>query len=146
MDKRNTIARILNELENQLPLVEDGDFIETIKTFYPAASILPEDKNIVVNSEMMTAPFAASRETKKLLEKDKSPLLEIYREMDRGDILVVKSTQANNVIVENLSVEEEFRREFRIEKLDVIKGNFNVIKRKSVDLARTLDRLLKEES
>lgn len=144
MDSRNTIGKILNKLESQLPLVEDGDIIETSKTFYPSCNTPKEEKNIVLNGISMTAPLATSRETKNMLDKEKSPMLEIFKDVDRGDILIVKDVNANKIIVENLSIKEEYRKQFEIEKLDVIKGNFNVIRRKSIDLIKTLNRLMGE--
>lgn len=89
----------------------------------------------------MTRPYATSKESKDMLKRDKSPLLEIYKDLERGDILMVKTVGDNKVIVENLSIKEEYRQDFEIEKIDVIKGRFNVVKRKSIDLIKALERL-----
>lgn len=142
MDNRNTICKILNKLENQVAIIEEGDIIETIKTTYPKFEISKKEKNIVLEGVEMTPPSACSSETKLMLIKDKSPLLNIYKDLDRGDILSVKKVLNNKIIVENLSIKENYRKDFEIEKLDVIKGNFNVIKRKSIDLIKTLNRLM----
>ena len=146
MDNRNTISKILNRLENQMPIVEEGDIIETVKTLFPSYKVPKEEKNIIIEGMEMTVPCASSKETKSMLEKDKSLLLNIYKDLDRGDILTVKEVKPNKVIVENLSIKEEYRKNFEIEKLDIIKGNFNVIKRKSIDLIKTLNRLMGENS
>lgn len=144
MDSRNTIVKILNNLENQMPIVEEGDIVETIKTFFPKYDVPKSEKNIVLENIEMTMPYASSVETKMMLTRDKSLLLNIYKDTDRGDILSVKKVMPNKIIVENLSIKEEYRRTFEIEKLDIIKGNFNVIKRKSIDLIKTLNRLMSE--
>lgn len=144
MDSRNTICKILNNLENQIAIVEAGDIIETVKTTYPSFEIPKEDKIIVLDGIKMTPPLASSKEAKMMLIKDKSPLLCIYKDLGRGDILSVKKVLNNKIIVENLSVKEDYRKDFEIEKLDIIKGNFNVIKRKSIDLIKTLNRLMGE--
>lgn len=142
MDSRNTICKILNRLENQVTIIEEGDIIETIKTTYPKFETPKKEKNIVLEGVEMTPPSASSSETKLMLIKDKSPLLNIYKDLDRGDILSVKKVLNNKIIVENLSIKEDYRKNFEIEKLDVLKGNFNVIKRKSIDLIKTLNRLM----
>lgn len=142
MDKRNTIGRILNELEKQVPLVEEGDIVETMKTIYPSYKLSPNERNIELNGVVITPPLASSKENKLMLLKEKSLLLETFKDTERGDILLVKKIKPNKITVENLSIKEEYRKDFEIEKLDFIKGNFNIIKRKSIDLVKTLNRLL----
>ncbi len=144
MDKRNSISKILNRLENQMPLAEAGDLVETSKTFYPSYKMLKKTKNVIIDGVEMTAPLAASRETKVMLKKDKSPLLKIYKDINRGDLLYIIETSDNKIIVENLSIEEEFRKPFEIEKLEIVKGNFNIVRRKSIDLLKTLNQLTGE--
>lgn len=141
MKSKNTICEILNRLEKQLPIIEEGDIIETLRTEYPKPDEKRERKNIILEGVEMTPPFATSRESKEMLKKDKSKLVQIYKDLERGDILLVKTVKDNKIIVENLSIKEEFRKNFEIEKLDVIKGRFNVIKRKSIDLIKTLEKL-----
>lgn len=141
MRSKNTICEILNRLEKQLPIIEEGDIIETLRTEYPKPDEKRERKNIILEGVEMTPPFATSRESKEMLKKDKSKLVQIYKDLERGDILLVKTVKDNKIIVENLSIKEEFRKNFEIEKLDVIKGRFNVIKRKSIDLIKTLEKL-----
>ena len=141
MKSKNTICEILNRLEKQLPIIEAGDIIETLRTEYPKSSEKRERKNIILEGVEMTAPFATSRESKEMLKKDKSKLVQIYKDLERGDILSVKAVNDNKIVVENLSIKEEFRKDFEIEKLDVIKGRFNVVKRKSIDLIKTLEKL-----
>lgn len=141
MKSKNTICEILNRLEKQLPIIEEGDIIETLRTEYPKPEEKRERKNIILEGVEMTPPFATSRESKEMLKKDKSKLVKIYKDLERGDILLVKTVKDNKIIVENLSIKEEFRKNFEIEKLDVIKGRFNVIKRKSIDLIKTLEKL-----
>ena len=141
MKSKNTICEILNRLEKQLPIIEEGDIIETLRTEYPKPEEKRERKNIILEGVEMTPPFATSRESKEMLKKDKSKLVQIYKDLERGDILLVKTVKDNKIIVENLSIKKEFRKNFEIEKLDVIKGRFNVIKRKSIDLIKTLEKL-----
>lgn len=142
MDSRNSISKILNRLENEMPMVEEGDIIETIKTIYPSLKIPKKERNIVLEGVEMTMPLASSRESKMLLNKENSKLLNIFRDIDRGDILIVKEIHPNKIVVENCSLKEEYKKDFEIEKLDIIKGNFNVVKRRSIDLIKTLNKLI----
>lgn len=137
----NTINKILTRLSKETPLAEIGDLLETKKTLYPDANIKREDKNIIVDSKEMTVPLACSKEWKKTLIRDKAPLREIYLEFDRGDILVVKKILKNKVIVENISIEEEFRKDFAIDKIEIAKKNFVLIRRKSIELLRSLETI-----
>lgn len=142
MDSRNSISKILNRLENQMPLVEEGDIIETIKTIYPSLNSSKEKRNVILEGVEMTMPLASSRETKILLKKENSKLLKVFKDIDRGDILIVKEINPNKIVVENCSLKEEYKKDFEIEKLDIIKGNFNVVKRRSIDLIKTLNKLI----
>ena len=107
MDSRNSISKILNRLENEMPMVEEGDIIETIKTIYPSLKIPKKERNIVLEGVEMTMPLASSRESKMLLNKENSKLLNIFRDIDRGDILIVKEIHPNKIVVENCSLKEE---------------------------------------
>ena len=141
MKSKNTICEILNRLEKQMPIIEEGDIIETLRTEYPKPEEPRERKNIILEGIEMTMPFATSKESKDMLKRDNSILVNIYKDLERGDILTVKEVGDNKIVVENLSLKEEYRKDFEIEKIDVIKGRFNVIKRKSIDLLKTLEKL-----
>lgn len=141
MKNRNTINEILARLSKEIPIATSNDIVETTRTKYPSYEIPKRDKNIIIEGVEMTLPLCTSQETKCMLLRDKSPLLEIYKDLDRGDILLIKETSDNDLTVENLSIKEEYRRPFKIEKLDIVKGNFNVIRRRSIDLVKTLEKL-----
>lgn len=134
---KQTINKILKRLSAQVPFVENGDIIETFKTVYPECN----NGNIVLEGIEMTAPLTCSKEWKKLLIKEESPLLKIYKELNRGDLLKVNKIINNKVFVENISISEEYRKEFCIDKIDIVKKNFNVVKRVSVDLLNSLQKL-----
>jgi hypothetical protein len=145
LDSRNTINSILKRLETEMvPAISEQDIIETISTLYPASDHLKEN-NIVINETVMTTPLATSQEIKSLLQKDNSPMLEIYKELERGDVLKVLEINNSEIMVENLSIKEEYRKPFKINKIDIAKGNFNVIKRKSIDLIKALSKVMPEE-
>ena len=48
MDSRNSISKILNRLENEMPMVEEGDRIETIKTIYPSLKIPKKERCLIL--------------------------------------------------------------------------------------------------
>ena len=94
MDSRNSISKILNRLENEMPMVEEGDIIETIKTIYPSLKIPKKERNIVLEGVEMTMPLASSRESKMLLNKEKSVIKkfsdvkgELTAEEEQGGII-----------------------------------------------------------
>ena len=141
MQYEKTINKILQRLSKELPIAEVGDLLETQKTFYPLGSLPREDKNIIIDSMEVTPPLACSQEWKKLLLKEKAPLCQIYKDMTRGDILRVKRIDKCGLIVENLSIDDEFRKEFKIDKMEIAKKNFSLIRRKSIEIARTLEKI-----
>ena len=141
MQYEKTINKILQRLSKELPIAEVGDLLETQKTLYPLGSLPREDKNIIIDSMEVTPPLACSQEWKKLLLKEKDPLCQIYKDMTRGDILRVKRIDKCGLIVENLSIDDEFRKEFKIDKMEIAKKNFSLIRRKSIEIARTLEKI-----
>lgn len=76
--------------------------------------------------------------------KENAPLCEIYKDMTRGDILKVKRVEGGNLIVENLSIDNEFRKEFKINKIEIAKKNFSLIRRKSIEIIRILESIGEE--
>ena len=141
MQYEKTINKILQRLSKELPIAEVGDLLETQKTLYPLGSLPREDKNIIIDSMEVTPPLACSQEWKKLLLKEKAPLCQIYKDLTRGDILRVKRIDKCGLIVENLSIDDEFRKEFKIDKMEIAKKNFSLIRRKSIEIARTLEKI-----
>lgn len=138
MQYKNTINEILKDLSNDFSLAKKGDIAETLDTLY----VLPTIKNnVTINGKVMTIPLAASKETKKLFKKEKSPVAEIYNDFKAGDILLIKECSDNNLLVENLSIKKEFRIPFYIEKIDILKRQYNVIKRKTLRLIETLQNI-----
>lgn len=144
MEYEKTINKILQRLSKEIPIAEAGDVLETQKTIYPDCSVPREDRNIVINSMEVTPPLACTKEWKALMVKEKAPLCQIFKEFNRGDLLKIKKVVGAKVIVENLSMEEEFRKEFAIDKIEIVKKNFNLIRRKSIELTRTLEQIGEE--
>lgn len=141
MEYQNTINGILKDLSKDFFIAKKGDIAETLETLY----LLPETKNnITLNGVTMTLPLAASRETKSLLKREESPLTEVYKDLETGDILLIKECSDNKLLVENLSIKEKYRKPFYIEKIDILKKHYNVIKRKTLRLLETL-RAIDEE-
>jgi len=141
MQYEKTINKILRRLEKELPLAEEGDLLETQKTLYPSGSTSREEKNIIINSTEVTPPLACSLEWKKFFLKEKAPLCQIYKDFNKGDILKVKKVEKSYLIVENLSIDDEFRKEFKLDKIEIAKKNFSLIRRRSLDLLKVLEKL-----
>lgn len=141
MQYKNTINNLLDKLNKEVSFVETDDLLETYKTVYPNSSVLREEKNFIINEVEMTIPYATSRGAKTLMKKDNSHLLEIFNDINRGDLLKVKEIKGNKVIVENISIKKEYKKDFEIDKLDIIKGDFKVVKRLSVGLYESIKKL-----
>lgn len=141
MQYEKTINKILSRLSNEMLIIEAGDILETQKTIFPKCSQKREEKNIIIESTEVTPPLACSKEWKKLMLKEKAILCQIYKDFERGDILKVKNINGSKIIVENLSIDKEFRREFEIDRTEIFKKNFSLVKRRSIDLVRKLEKL-----
>ena len=141
MQYEKTINKILQKLSKELPIAEEGDLLETQKTLYPLGSLPREEKNIIINSTEVTPPLACSKEWKNLMEKEKAPLCQIYKDVSRVDILKIKKIEGCSLIVENLSIDEEFRKDFKIDKIEIAKKNFSLIRRKSIEIIRVLEQI-----
>ena len=141
MQYEKTIKKILAKLSQNIPIAEVGDILETQKTIFPEASMPREDKNIIIDGMEVTMPLACSRLWKSMLLREESNLCQIYKEFDRGDILRIKKVLKVEVIVENLSIEKEFRRDFKIDKLEIAKKNFILVRRRSLELSRVLEQI-----
>lgn len=141
MQYEKTINKILSRLSNDILVIEEGDILETQKTIFPKYSQKREEKNIIIDSTEVTPPLACSKEWKKLMLKEKAMLCQIYKDFERGDILKVRRLEGSKIIVENLSIDEEFRKEFEIDRTEIFKKNFNLIKRRSIDLVKSLEKL-----
>lgn len=138
MEYKNTINSILKRLEKEFEIVSENDIAETMETEF----ILKDCKNnVIINENCFTIPLAASAETKKMFKEENSPALECYRETERGDILLVKDIENNKILVENISLKEEYRKNFYVDKTDIITKKYNVVKRKTVGLLKALQNL-----
>ena len=68
---------------------------------------------------------------------------EVFLTSKKGtdQMFAVKKVSKSSLIVENLSIDNEFRKEFKIDKVELAKKNFSLIRRKSVELIRILEDL-----
>ena len=138
-----TLEKLLNEMSENIPIIKDGDIFETIKTLYPNHNIPKNEKNIMIEGVEMTYPIATSKKTKKVFIKEKSPLLEMFNELTRGDLLKVVSISKNKIICENISVKKEIQGNnikniIVIDKLDILRGDYKLVQRGRTKLTNLL--------
>jgi hypothetical protein len=136
MKYEKTINDILKKINSEIEIVSPGDMLETCKTQF-----ILRKNNYVIDGIRMTIPSASSQQWKKILIKEKSPLLKAFKDITRGDVLVVEKIEKNKVYVRNISLKDEYSNPFVIDKLQILKKEFNVIKRRSLELSRTIDKL-----
>jgi len=129
-----TLKNLLKEMSENIPIIKEGDIIETIKTLYPSSNISKKEKNIIIEGIEMTKPLATSKRTKKVFIKEKSPLLEMFNELTRGDLLKVEKIIDNKIFCENISIKENFKNniidtKLVINKLDILRGDYKLVQR-----------------
>lgn len=138
-----TLENLLKEMSESIPLIKEGDIIETIKTLYPSYNISKKEKNIMIEGIEMTRPLATSKRTKKVFIKEKSPLLEMFNELTRGDLLKVLEIKNNKIICENISIKEivhenKLNNKLIIDKLDVLRGDYKLVQRGKAKITNLL--------
>ena len=136
MEYHKTINEILKLLDTQIEIVKVGDLLETYKTQF-----IIKKNNYVIKGIKMTVPTASSKQYKNFLIKEKSPLLEVFNDLGRGDVLVVQKIEKNKIYVKNTSLKDEYSNPFVIDKYHILKKEFRVIKRKSSELNKTINML-----
>ena len=136
MEYHKTINEILKSLDTQIEIVKVGDLLETYKTQF-----IIKKNNYVIKGIKMTVPTASSKQYKNFLIKEKSPLLEVFKDLGRGDVLVVQKIEKNKIYVKNTSLKDEYSNTFIIDKYQILKKEFRVIKRKSSELNKTINML-----
>lgn len=129
-----TLKNLLKEMSENIPIIKEGDIIETIKTLYPSSSVSKKEKNIIIEGIEMTKPLVTSKRTKKVFIKEKSPLLEIFNELTRGDLLKVEKIIDNKIFCENISIKENvmnniINTKLVINKLDILRGDYKLVQR-----------------
>lgn len=138
-----TLERLLKDMSDNIPLIKEGDIIETIKTLYPSHNIPKRIKNIIIEGVEMTRPIATSKRTKKIFIKEKSPLLEMFNELTRGDLLKVTKITKNKITCENISIKENVHDNivnnvFIIDKLDILRGDYKLVQRGKTKITNLL--------
>ena len=136
MEYHKTINEILKSLDTQIEIVKVGDLLETYKTQF-----IIKKNNYVIKGIKMTVPTASSKQYKNFLIKEKSSLLEVFKDLSRGDVLVVQKIEKNKIYVKNTSLKDEYSNPFIIDKYQILKKEFRVIKRKSSELNKTINML-----
>ena len=119
MEYHKTINEILKLLDTQIEIVKVGDLLETYKTQF-----IIKKNNYVIKGIKMTVPTASSKQYKNFLIKEKSPLLEVFKDLGRGDVLVVQKIEKNKIYVKNTSLKDEYSNPFIIDKYQILKKEF----------------------
>ena len=126
MEYHKTINEILKLLDTQIEIVKVGDLLETYKTQF-----IIKKNNYVIKGIKMTVPTASSKQYKNFLIKEKSPLLEVFKDLGRGDVLVVQKIEKNKIYVKNTSLKDEYSNPFIIDKYQILQKEVRVIERNS---------------
>jgi len=131
-----TLRTLLEELKQKIPQFEKGQIFETIKSIYPSSEVSKEKKNIVLEGRTLTKPLALSRKDKSALIKEQSDLVGFFKNLSRGDFLMVTEIDGNNAKCINLSLNEEtIGKYYKDEKItlaleDLANGTVRLYRRK----------------
>ena len=114
MDKVYTLGALLEELKEQTPKFEVGQFFEVQKSIYPSASIDKSNKNVLIEGQVLTLPMACSQKAKRQFKKDKSPFFNFSKDNTRGDFLEIIETDGHNALCVNRSINKEIQKKYYI--------------------------------
>jgi len=114
MDKVYTLGSLLEELKEQTPKFEVGQFLEVQKSIYPTTKVFKEFKNILIEEKEYTLPLAASHKGKRQFKKDNSPFFNFSKDNTRGDFLEIIETDGNTAKCINRSLKEEIQQRYYI--------------------------------
>ena len=107
MSKIYTLSSLLEEVKNQTPKIEVGQFFEVHKSIYPDVSI-GENKNLSIDEETKaTKPLACSSKAKREFKRDNSPFYYFFKDNKRGDFLEVVETDGYQAKCINRSIKED---------------------------------------
>lgn len=134
-----TIEAVLNAARSEISNIEVGQVYETLRSIYPDDSIPSYIKNIELNDVRMTLPLASSLKAKREYYNSNNILKEIFKDMRRGDYLVVEEVNEDGTFIcKNVSLNEEKADEFykdpilkkiKLNKDDITFGNIKRIYR-----------------
>ena len=109
-----TLGRLLEELKEQTPNFEVGQFFEVLKSIYPSSDVMSEDKNILIEGKRLTLPMSSSQKSKRQFEKDKSPFFSFSKDNTRGDFLEIVETDGFTAKCVNRSLNDTIQEKFYI--------------------------------
>lgn len=128
MDKTYTLGALLEELKEQTPKFEVGQFFETTKSIYPSSEVLSENKNFTFEEKKLTIPLASSQKSKRQFKKDNSPFLGFSKDNTRGDFLEIVETDGHTAKCVNRSINEEIQQQFYVnDEVRYISLTFNEV-------------------
>lgn len=137
--KNNSLNKILVESKKAIPKIEEGQVFETMVSIYPNSTVLPCNKNILINESRVTVPKAFSSKAKKQNKKRKSFFCDFYKEGIKGDFLIVEKIiddetfYCKNISLLDESIEKYYSsnqmRYIRLTKDDILNGNIKRVYR-----------------
>jgi hypothetical protein len=132
MIKKITLEALLEEAKKEIGKIEVGQVYETLNSIYPDDSVLPSEKNVIINGNKMTLPLASSSKTKKEFRKKGDSFYNFFKEGIKGDYLLVEDISGNDIVCKNISITEGSMKDYykypsmkkiSITKDDIVKGN-----------------------
>lgn len=125
---RLTLGQLLEEVKQNTPKIEVGQYFETLKTFFPSKELSEEAALISYKGKKATKPLATSLKNKKEYVKDNHPFKDFYKDYSKGDILEVVEIKDNKIKCVNQSIKDSIIKEhYNTPEMKYIYISFNDI-------------------
>jgi len=132
MKKTYTLQQLLEEIKEQTPRFEKGQFFEVQKSIYPNTDVSSDIKNVIIDESKMTLPLACSNKSKREFKRDKKVFYEFFKETTKGDFIEIVETDGFSAKCINRSLKEDALEKYYIDESiryinivfeDIINGN-----------------------
>jgi len=132
MKKTYTLQQLLEEIKEQAPRFEKGQFFEVQKSIYPNSDVSSDIKNVMIDESIMTLPLACSNKSKREFKRDKKAFYEFFKETTKGDFIEIIETDGFSAKCINRSLKDDVLKKYYIDESikyinivfeDIINGN-----------------------
>jgi len=124
-------SSLLEEIKEEYTSLKEDQVYETLKPFYSSAI----DRHIILEGKKITKPLAVSKKNKNTFKRDKSPLVEFYNDIKKGDYLKIIEIKDKVGKCVNISLKEEIADKYYKEEYvyltieNVILGDVKLVQR-----------------
>jgi TusA-related sulfurtransferase len=123
-----TLNSLLDEIKKETPKLNEGDFLEVLKSIYPSDNIGGNKKNVELpEGHRATLPLACSGKSKREFKKHNPYFFRMFKDNTRGDFLEIIETDGYTAKCINRSIKEEYLNEYYEDDMKIIEVKFEDI-------------------